>query len=156
VEQAVAAANLNAGGGFLSHGYEKQVVRGIGLFGSLEDIANVVVATRGSTPIRVRDIGVVQIGGAPREGIVAKDRIDDVVEGIVLMRKGENALTVLDGVRQKAEAINATLLPHGTRLVPFYDRAALVHCLQDAAAAPPPRAAGRRESPRALRAPPGA
>ncbi|MBC7673657.1 MAG: efflux RND transporter permease subunit, partial [Polaromonas sp.] len=127
VEQAVAAANLNAGGGFLSHGYEKQVVRGIGLFGSLEDIANVVVASRGAMPIRVRDIGTVQVGGAPREGIVAKDRLDDVVEGIVLMRKGENALTVLDGVRQKTEVINATLLPHGTRLVPFYDRATLVH-----------------------------
>ena len=127
VEQAVAAANLNAGGGFLSHGYEKQVVRGIGLFGSLEDIANVVVASRGAMPIRVRDIGTVQVGGAPREGIVAKDRLDDVVEGIVLMRKGENALTVLDGVRQKTVVINATLLPHGTQLVPFYDRATLVH-----------------------------
>ena len=127
VEQAVAAANLNAGGGYLSHGYEKQVIRGIGLFGSVDDIANVVVATRGSAAIRVSDVGVVTIGGAPREGIVAKDTNDDVVEGIVLMRKGENALTVLDGVRAKTTAINATLLPRGTQLVPFYDRASLVH-----------------------------
>ena len=126
VEQAVAAANLNAGGGYISHGYEKQVIRGIGLFGSLKDIAGVVVATRGAMPIRVSDIGAVTLGGSPREGIVAKDTNDDVVEGIVLMRKGENALTVLDGVREKAASVNATLLPRGTRLVPFYDRADLV------------------------------
>jgi cobalt-zinc-cadmium resistance protein CzcA len=127
VEQAVASANLNAGGGYLSHGYEKQVVRGVGLFGSRDDIANVVVATRGGAGIRVRDIGTVRVGGAPREGIVAKDTIDDVVEGIVLMRKGENALKVLDGVREKAKEIDATLLPKGTHVVPFYDRATLVH-----------------------------
>ena len=127
VEQAVASANLNAGGGYIAHGYEKQVVRGIGLFASVNDIASVVVATRGTSPIRVRDVGTVRIGGAPREGMVAKDTSDDVVEGIVLMRKGENALTVLDGVRDKAAAINATLLPRGTHLLPFYDRATLVH-----------------------------
>ena len=127
VEQAVAAANLNAGGGYLSHGYEKQVVRGVGLFNSLGDIANVVVATRAGTSVRVRDIGTVRLGGAPREGIVAKDAGDDVVEGIVLMRKGENALQVLNGVREKTMAINATLLPPGARIAPFYDRATLVH-----------------------------
>jgi cobalt-zinc-cadmium resistance protein CzcA len=127
VEQAVAAANLNAGGGYLSHGYEKQVVRGIGLFASVDDIARVIVATRNGTPIRVKDIGIAHVGGAPREGMVAKDTIDDVVEGIVLMRKGENALKVLEGVRAKTQAINGTLLPRGTRIVPFYDRATLVH-----------------------------
>jgi cobalt-zinc-cadmium resistance protein CzcA len=127
VEQAVAAANLNAGGGYLAHGYERQVVRGIGLFANLDDIANVVIATRNGTPIRVRDVGTVHVGGAPREGIVAKDTSDDVVEGIVLMRKGENALRVLDGVRAKAAEINATLLPAGTHVIPFYDRATLVN-----------------------------
>src|SRR5713226_5134345 len=66
VEQAIAAANANAGGGYLEHGFEKQVVRGVGLFGSLDDIAEVAVATRGGVPIRVRDLGAVTIGGAPR------------------------------------------------------------------------------------------
>jgi cobalt-zinc-cadmium resistance protein CzcA len=127
VEQAVANANLNAGGGYLAHGYEKQVVRGVGLFTSLDDIANVVVATRNAIPVRVSDIGTVQIGGAAREGIVAKDSSDDVVEGIVLMRKGENALKVLDAVRAKTGDINATMLPTGVRIEPFYDRATLVH-----------------------------
>ena len=75
----------------------------------------------------VGDLGTVHIGGAPREGIVAKDSADDVIEGIVLMRKGENALEVLKGVRAKAEELNATILPKDVRLLPFYDRADLVH-----------------------------
>ena len=127
VEQAIASANVNAGGGYLTHGYEKQVVRGVGLFASLDDIRRVVVTTRGAAAIRVMDVGTVSVGGAPREGMVAKDSLDDVVEGIVLMRKGENALTVLDGVRAKAAEVNATVLPPAARLVPFYDRATLVH-----------------------------
>ena len=126
VEQAVAAANLNAGGGYISHGYEKQVVRGIGLFGSIDDIARVVVANRNGAPIEVRDVGTVRLGGAPREGMVAKDTNDDVVEGIILMRKGENALKVLQNVRQKTTEVNATLLPPGVTIVPFYDRETFV------------------------------
>lgn len=126
VEQAVAAANANAGGGYLVHGYEKQVVRGVGLFKSLNDIAEVAVTSRGGVPIRVKDVGTVQIGGAPREGIVAKDSADDVVEGIVLMRKGENALKVLAPLRAKIAQLNETILPRGVRIVPFYDRETLV------------------------------
>ncbi|HEV2641056.1 MAG TPA: efflux RND transporter permease subunit, partial [Candidatus Elarobacter sp.] len=113
VEQAVANANANAGGGYIAHGYEKQVVRGEGLFASLDDIRNVSLATRNGIAVRVSDLGTVSIGGAPREGVVAKDSADDVVEGIVLMRKGENALDVLKGVRQKAADLNATILPRG-------------------------------------------
>ena len=126
VEQAVATANANAGGGYLAHGYERQVVRGVGLFGSVSDIGAVAVTTRNAVPVRVGDLGTVHVGGAPREGIVAKDTLDDVVEGIVLMRKGENALDVLKNVRAKATSINATLLPRDVQLVPFYDRATLV------------------------------
>jgi cobalt-zinc-cadmium resistance protein CzcA len=127
VETAVANANQNAGGGYIEHGYEKQVVRGVGVFTSLDDIAKVAVATRNGAVVTVGDLGTVQIGGAPREGIVAKDSADDVTEGIVLMRKGENALDVLKDVRKKADELNATILPKDVRLVPFYDRAVLVH-----------------------------
>src|SRR3989441_2640729 len=76
VEQAVAAANANAGGGYLEHGFEKQAVRGVGLFTSVDDIAAVPVATRDGVPIRVQDVGRATLGGAPREGIVAKDTAD--------------------------------------------------------------------------------
>ena len=127
VEQAIANANANAGGGYLAHGYERQVVRGVGLFQSVADIGAVAVASPNGVPIHVSDLGVVHVGGAPREGIVAKDTLDDVVEGIVLMRKGQNALDVLKNVRTKAADINTTLLPRDVKLHPFYDRATLVH-----------------------------
>nr|MDQ6873209.1 efflux RND transporter permease subunit [Gemmatimonadota bacterium] len=126
VEQTVAAANANAGGGYLVHGYEKQVVRGVGLFKSVNDIGDVALGLRGGVPIRVADIGTVRIGGAPRQGIVAKDSADDVVEGIVLMRKGENAVKVLAPLRDKINDLNATILPPGVRIVPYYDRETLV------------------------------
>jgi len=127
VEQAIASANANTGGGYITHGYEKQVVRGVGLFATLDDIAQVAVMERNGVPVRVRDLGTVSIGGAPREGIVAKDSADDVVEAIVLMRKGGNALEVLKAVRAKTAELNGTILPTGVRLVPFYDRATLVN-----------------------------
>jgi cobalt-zinc-cadmium resistance protein CzcA len=127
VEQAVAAANANSGGGYLEHGYEKQVVRGVGLFRSLDDIAEVEITEKAGVPVRVRDLGTVAIGGAPREGIVAKDSADDVVEGIVLMRKGGNALEVLTGVRAKTTELNSAILPRGVQVDPFYDRATLVN-----------------------------
>ncbi len=127
VEQAIAGANGNAGGGYIAHGYEKQVVRGVGLFRSVADIAHVMLTSRGGVPVRVGDIGAVRVGGAPREGMVAKDTADDVVEGIVLMRKGGDALDVLQGVRAKAHQLNQLILPRGVQLVPFYDRATLVN-----------------------------
>lgn len=126
VEQAIAAANANAGGGYLSHGWERQVIRGVGVFASLDDIRDVVVVQRNGVPVRVRDLGTVAVGDAPREGIVGKDDADDVIEGVVLARKGENALKVLTGVRAMAERLQATRLPAGVTLVPFYDRADLV------------------------------
>ena len=127
VGQAIAQANANAGGGYLTHGYERQVVRGVGLFQSTDDIARVAITTRRGVPVLVQDVGAVTIGAAPREGIVARDSADDVVEGIVLMRKGENALEVLKGVRAKTGEINGSLLPRGVEIAPFYDRAHLVN-----------------------------
>jgi heavy metal efflux system protein len=127
VEQAVANANANAGGGYLMHGYERQIVRGVGVFTSVNDIANVTVTTRNGTPVRVSDIGFAHIGGAPREGIVAKDEADDVVEGIVLLRKGENALNVVKRIEAKTKEIQDFRLPKGARLIPFYRRSDLIN-----------------------------
>ena len=127
VELAIANANGNAGGGYITHGWERHVVRGVGLVASTDDIGNVAVVTRNGATVRVRDIGRVTIGWAPREGIVAKDSADDVVQGIVLLRKGEHALPVLEGVRAKAAALNAHGLPPGVSLVSYYDRAQLVN-----------------------------
>lgn len=130
VFDALAKGNRNAGGAYIEHGAEMYVVRGLGMVRSLDDIAGIAVATRGGTPILIRDVGTVTTGARLRLGRVGKsgpsgDR-DDVVQGIVLLRKGENALDVLEKVKAKVEAINATGLPEGVRIVTHYDRTQLI------------------------------
>src|SRR5438445_2653727 len=101
------------------------MVRGIGLIQSTRDIENIVVAAQKGTPIRVSDIGTVGIGTAIRFGILGKDHEDDLVQGIVLMRKGENPGKVIDGVKKKIAEIQQ-LLPPGVELKPYYSRDRLV------------------------------
>ena len=137
VLHALAAGNKNAGGAYVEHGPQMYVVRGIGLVRDLDDIGAIAVATRHGTPIRVADVGSVVIGERLRLGRVgltlpeagkpfdATDR-DDVVQGIVLLRRGENALDVLARVRKKVAEINANDLPPGVRIVPHYDRTELI------------------------------
>ncbi len=137
VLQVLAAGNKNAGGAYVEHGPQMYVVRGIGLVRDLGDIGAIAVATRHGTPIRVADVGSVVIGERLRLGRVgltlpkagqpfdAIDR-DDVVQGIVLLRRGENALDVLTRVRAKVAEINANDLPPGVRIVPHYDRTELI------------------------------
>ena len=125
VFDAVAANNSNAGGSYIRQGEDALMVRGIGLVQSTGDIENIVVAAQKGTPVRVRDIGTVGIGTAIRFGILGKDHEDDLVQGIVLMRKGENPGDVIDGVRKKIAEIQA-LLPPGVELKPYYSRDRLV------------------------------
>ena len=125
VFDAVAANNSNAGGSYIRQGEDALMVRGIGLVQSTGDIENIVVAAQKGTPVRVRDIGTVGIGTAIRFGILGKDHEDDLVQGIVLMRKGENPGDVIDGVRKKIAEIQE-LLPPGVELKPYYSRDRLV------------------------------
>src|ERR1700737_4926320 len=125
VFDAVAANNSNAGGSYIRQGEDALMVRGIGLVQSTGDIENIVVAAQKGTPVRVRDIGTVGIGTAIRFGILGKDHEDDLVQGIVLMRKGENPGDVIDGVRKKITEIQE-LLPPGVELKPYYSRDRLV------------------------------
>src|SRR5215467_5072186 len=127
IAQAVDANNQNAGGALLDNGQQSMAVRGVGLIQSAEDIRNVVVANTGDVPVYVRDIGRVQIGAAPRSGIFALGEKTDRVEGIVLMRRGENPSAVLDGIHEAVEELNATGLPQGVKIVPIYDRTDLVN-----------------------------
>ncbi|MDP9120820.1 MAG: CusA/CzcA family heavy metal efflux RND transporter [Acidobacteriota bacterium] len=133
VLDALASGNRNAGGAYIEHGNETYVVRGLGLVQSLDDIGAIAVATRSGTPVLIRDVGKVSFGPAIRLGRVGKlmglsggKDEDDVVQGIVLLRKGENALAVLEGVRGKVEEIRREL-PAGVELVPHYDRTELIH-----------------------------
>jgi cobalt-zinc-cadmium resistance protein CzcA len=127
IAQAVDANNQNAGGALLDNGQQSMAVRGVGLIQSPDDIRNVVVANNGDVPVFVRDIGQVQIGAAPRSGIFAIGQKTDRVEGIVLMRRGENPTAVLEGIHEAVDELNATGLPEGVKLVPIYDRTDLVN-----------------------------
>jgi cobalt-zinc-cadmium resistance protein CzcA len=126
VFDALAAGNSNAGGSYIEHGPEMYIVRGLGLVRDERDIGGIAVATHAGTPIRIRDVAAVTVGNAVRLGLVGKNQDDDVVQGIVLLRKGENALQVLEGVRAKVSEINERYLPPGVRLIPHYDRTQLI------------------------------
>ena len=119
---ALGRGNANAGGSYVAQGTQQYAIRGIGLLRSADDIGRIVVASRNGTPVLIRDIGEVVVGAVPRLGVVGQDDDDDVVTGIVVMRKGENASVVLKGVKDKIEALNARGLPPGVKIEPFYDR----------------------------------
>ena len=124
---ALSNGNRNAGGSYIEGGPELYIVRGLGFIQNMDDIRNIAVDTRNGTPVRIRDLGEVQIGHQLRLGRVGKmvpgqpDQ-DDVAMGIVIMRRGENALEVLKRVRAKVEEINNSYLPAGVSLGTHYDR----------------------------------
>jgi heavy metal efflux system protein len=124
--EAVAANNANAGGSYIREGQYALMVRGIGLVQSTDDIDNVVIASLKGTPVRVRDVGHAGIGHAIRFGILGRDHADDLVQGIVLMRKGENPDAVIAGVRAKIAELQKTL-PAGVVMRPYYSRDRLVN-----------------------------
>jgi len=126
VAEALGANNGNAGGGFYSEGGQFYYVRGLGRLQIPEDIGKVVLAVKNGTPILVRDVGQVIIGYAPRLGLFGFNDQPDAVEGVVLMRTGEQAQTVLQGVQAETARLNSTVLPKDVRVVPFYDRSDLI------------------------------
>jgi cobalt-zinc-cadmium resistance protein CzcA len=123
---ALGRGNANAGGSFLEQGEQQYLIRGIGMLRSSDDIGDIVVAERNGTPLLIRDIGLVNVSTVPRQGLVGQDDEDEVVSGIVLMRKGENPSEVLAALKDRVAALNAGILPKGVRLVPFYDRTTLI------------------------------
>jgi cobalt-zinc-cadmium resistance protein CzcA len=126
VSNAISANNSNTGGGFLLSGEQAMVIRGVGLLRNLDDIGKVVVAVRGETPVRVRDLGELTIGHQTRTGIVGFNTNNDAVEGIVLMTKGGDAVSVLQGVKKRIDELNNVILPVGTHVDMIYDRTQLV------------------------------
>jgi cobalt-zinc-cadmium resistance protein CzcA len=126
VFSALGRGNANAGGSFLERGEQQYLIRGIGMLRSSDDIGEIVVAEHSGTPLLVRDIADVKIGAVPRQGLVGQDGDDEIVSGIVLMRKGENPSAVLAAVKDRVAALNASILPASVRIVPFYDRTTLI------------------------------
>ena len=126
VFQALTRASDNATGGYVERGAEVFVIRSIGIFKTLSDIEKVRVGFRDGVPVTVKNIGTVSVGFAPRQGVVSRDGNEDTVEGIVLMRRGQNPSVVLAALRDRIQAINARVLPKPIRIEPFYDRTELV------------------------------
>jgi heavy metal efflux system protein len=126
VANALAANNDNAGGGFYSEGGSFYYVRGLGRVVTPQDIGNIVLAVKDGIPVLVKDVAQVVIGYAPRLGQFSYDTVNDAVEGVVLMRTGEQAQTVLKAVEAKTAELNRTL-PHDVHIEPFYDRSELIH-----------------------------
>jgi heavy metal efflux system protein len=132
---AIANANINVGGNYLDVGQQSFDVRGLGFITNLDDIRGIVLASANATlnnsiaiPARVRDVAEVSVGYAARLGIVGRNEQDEVVQGIVLMRKYGNTLQTLEGVEAKVAELNSSgMLPAGYRVVPYYDRTKLVH-----------------------------
>jgi cobalt-zinc-cadmium resistance protein CzcA len=127
VMQQLAANNANAGGGFYSQGGQFYYVRGLGLVKTTGDIGDIVVAARGGIPIRVRDVGEVVTGHAPRLGEFGYLDQDDAVEGVILMKTGDQAQVVLKKVESLTRELNERVLPPDVKVVPFYDRQDLLH-----------------------------
>lgn len=126
VYQAVTRSNINVGGDVIERNGQAYVVRGIGLLTSIQDIGNIIIEEANGNPVLVRNVAEVAESNLPRVGQVGLDANDDVVEGIVVMRKGENPSEILGRVKAKIEELNTRILPSDVNLVTFYDRDNLI------------------------------
>jgi cobalt-zinc-cadmium resistance protein CzcA len=124
--QQLSVNNSNAGGGFYAQGGQIYYVRGLGLIRDTSDIGNIVVGSQNGVPVRIRDIGDVVIGNAPRLGQFGFNKMDDAVEGVIMMRRGEQTQNVLKGVEAKTRQLNEEILPSDVKVRPYYDRSDLV------------------------------
>jgi cobalt-zinc-cadmium resistance protein CzcA len=140
VYTAVQKSNINIGGDIIVKNNQAYVVRGVGLLNDINEIKNIVIQNINGVPVLVKNVADVQISNVPRLGLVSRsDAIvdssgkrtisneDDVVEGIVVMRKGENPSKVISGLKAKIEKLNSVVLPADTKIAPFYDRDDLIH-----------------------------
>jgi heavy metal efflux system protein len=136
VEQQLSNNNINAGGSFVETGMQQMNVRALGLFRSVQDIEQTMLTTKTGTPIRVKDIALVDQGPKIRLGHMARANhmedgkiVDegDVIQGVVLLRKGADAGPTLDAIHAKVKQLNEQILPPGVKIVPMLDRADLLH-----------------------------
>src|ERR1700686_2084122 len=125
--QAVSNSNINVGGSTVNIGSQSAVVRGVGLIRSIDDLASTMVSQSGGNPVLVKDIATVTVGEKPRLGIAGLNQDDDIVQGIVLMRRGEQSSPTISRVEELVSSINnSTILPPGVRIERIYDRKDLI------------------------------
>jgi heavy metal efflux system protein len=121
-------SNINVGGQTVNFGPQSAVVRGVGLIHSVDDIRNTMLSSANGVPVMLKDVATVSIGNAPRLGIAGQDDDDDIVQGIVLMRRGEESLPTLQRVQAEIERVNASgILPPGVKVERIYDRTDLIN-----------------------------
>ncbi|HEY4058049.1 MAG TPA: efflux RND transporter permease subunit, partial [Kofleriaceae bacterium] len=126
VTEALKKSNENVGGGFLKQGEQEMVVRGIGYLKTPADIQAVVLSSHNGTAVTVGDVSRLVYSGVPRRGDVGLNDTPEVIEGFVLLRRGENPTRVLDAIHDKVAELNGKILPAGMKIEPFYDRSHLV------------------------------
>jgi cobalt-zinc-cadmium resistance protein CzcA len=135
VYNAIAKSNVNVGGDVIERNGQAYVVRGIGVLRNIDDINNIIINKINGVPLLVKNVATVVESGKPRLGQVsradASGRNNDVIEGIVVMRKGENPAEVLKRVRAKVDELNTSILPKDVKIDPFYDRTVLMDYAQD-------------------------
>jgi cobalt-zinc-cadmium resistance protein CzcA len=123
---AINRSNINVGGDVIEKNDQAYVVRGIGLINNLEDMRNIIIKNVNNVPILTKDVAEIREAGLPRLGQVSRDKQKDVIEGIIVMRKGENPAEVLDRVRTKVQDLNDNVLPKDVKIDTFYDRTNLM------------------------------
>lgn len=126
VYEAVAGSNINVGGDVIQKGSQAYVVRGMGLLESMEDIENILIEVKGSSPVRVKQVATVSMSSKPRLGQVGLNDEDDVVQGIVIMLRGQNPDEVIKNLKVKIAELNDRILPKDVRIESFMDRTKLV------------------------------
>jgi cobalt-zinc-cadmium resistance protein CzcA len=128
VVQALTNSDINVGGQTIDIGPQAAIVRGVGLIRSMDQIRDTMITASNGAPVRVSDIATVSVSNLPRLGIAGQDADDDIVQGIVLMHRGEESLPTIRGVEAEVQKINTTdILPPGVKIVPIYDRTQLIN-----------------------------
>jgi cobalt-zinc-cadmium resistance protein CzcA len=120
-------SDVNVGGQTVDIGPQAAIVRGVGLIHTMDDVRNTMLTANNGTPVLVSDVATVEIGHQPRLGIAGQDGDDDIVQGIVLMHRGEKSMPTIKGVEAEVEKINnGNILPPGVRIETIYDRTTLI------------------------------
>ncbi len=126
VYNAVTKSNINVGGDVLESNGQAYVVRGIGILNDISEVENIIITRINNVPILIKQVANVKVSGKPRLGWVSRDDEEDVIEGIIVMRKGENPAEVLERIQAKVKELNENVLPKGVKINTFYDRTVLM------------------------------
>jgi len=126
IVQAISNSNVNSGGRAIDFGSQYFLIRGVGLIKNLDDIGNIVVAYKNNTPILVKNIAEVKVGNIPRTGIVGLNNYNDIVMGVVVLRRDAKSIPSIKSIREKIQELNRHILPKDVKIVPIYERGKLI------------------------------